>query len=141
MYKLETVHDLPDWMKQFGSGHYNSAPVGFKEIDLQKYAPMATQYVPKYVESRQMLYYADGTALPRMIQGILIFFSNGKGIMEELYWDGKTYTPHYYMFGCDHEWGAELTEKDRWRIGPLGSHDHVYKCKECGYIEIHDSSD
>lgn len=93
---------------RFGEHGFNAAPSGFREIHFQDYAVKMSQKVPVFTEFRQMLHDQAGKEFPRMIEGRLMFFGDGTGVMEEFFYtklvNGRYgYEPHYYVFGCDHK--------------------------------------
>jgi hypothetical protein len=93
---------------RLGEHGFNVSPSGFREIHYQEYAAKISQLVPVFSEFRQILRDQSGKEFPRMIEGRLMFFGDGTGVLEEHYYtkliNGRYgYEPRYYRFGCEHK--------------------------------------
>jgi len=150
MNQIKMISDdtkLPEWMSKFGDrSNQNALPLGWKEVTLQEYAARHGTYMPEFIEFRQMMVDQDGKDLGYLISGNLEYYSDGVGLMAEYRYAPSAenqfvyeYQAYYYMFGCDHEWGGEMTEQEKSRR--LFRTEHAYKCKKCGYFQVIDSSD
>jgi hypothetical protein len=81
-------------------------------------------------------YHRDGA----MIAARLFYMSDGTGwAMSSSYWDEKVL---WYMFGCDHEWGAPPEGSAAYaKSKRLFRCEHLYYCVKCSHWHTVDSSD
>jgi hypothetical protein len=121
---------------QPASGQYNKAPTGFREITEGDFAQSAFfTYGFMGVEHRQILNWPQPKA--PMLHAHMYHLHDGTGFaMVNDYWGKKV---RYFVFGCEHEWGGELTEAEK--SVPVYNCTTKYKCKLCGYFQQIDSSD
>ena len=118
-------------------GGFNDRPEGLREATQDEIAKgHFLDRSPDMLEYRQMHHPTNHNGWP--LQPIWLYFlwdNTGYGITYD-YWKG---TIQWWLFGCEHEWGGELTAQEKSYL--TANTHHPYKCKKCGHFHYTDSSD
>jgi len=127
----------PDAAHKAKWGGFNDRPEGLREVTPAEIAKghWLGQHV-QFMEYRQMKHQSTANGWP--LQEIMLYFlddNTGYGLSYD-YWNE---TVQWWLFGCEHEWGGELTAEERSHL--TTSTHHPYKCKKCGHFHYTDSSD
>lgn len=143
MYELNLVTEKPNfnYIKDLGI-NTNAMPVPFVEISRDDFMYHFFKDQIKYIEQK---YICDKTFEGNIT--IFYFFNAAFGITRPTKWRcGGQNEPHivyedsprYFKFGCEHEYGGELTVSEKASL--VGRNLNPYKCKKCNIFFIQDSS-
>jgi len=138
------LNTLPEGFTKETIGSYNVAPTGWTEISEAEFCKSGFfTWSPSYQEYRQLYRDIDGNTFDKYISVKMYYMWNSQGFaISADYWAGKL---RFFRFGCDHEYGAPMTDSD-WNSPGVDKHFrgmccHTEKCKKCGHIWQYDSSD
>lgn len=125
--------------KKFGA--YNDLPPGWRQITSEELMndTRFRSYTPSHTEFRQITRDKDGNHKGFYLTVRMFHFEDGTGVAFASKMFANDPEIRYFAFGCEHEWGGEMSAEEKSQCS--GNQMHGYKCKLCGHFEVHDSSD
>lgn len=144
----------PDLVKRlFNPNRPNGAPMGWREVDLQRFASIFSCYGTGIGEAYlgAVLFDSDGKQLEEPLNGVTAwFYADNTGLAQCFVYDyppGRrgpcVYTPRYFAFGCCHDaqtYTADEAAKNGWPF-TYGRCYRNARCRKCGTDLSVDSSD
>jgi hypothetical protein len=150
--KLTGVSPVPEGVKALFPNieeFPGSAPIGWREIDVQEYASTFRHHRPIGVLYLGYLlrHDAEGNDLP---DNLAIFYQDNTGLAlsfdttpKKGQYGGYEYQPRYFAFGCEHtpkEYGRDEAKANGWPY-TSGNCFHNARCTKCGAGLSYDSGD